>query len=342
MDYSKIDKGLCRIHSVIGSVNPHPYNIEAERKKVFQNRLYNPVFKYMRNTKSSSRLKSELLQMRFDSSVIGKLLKEKAREYMLKISLIESLGTPRVTQHSISLYGSPSKELVAKASKFLAQSKYSRSEAMSYSGVGAVKKFIDVFMTKGLNWKVETRSMAVRAAINAEKRVLYLNKDRTFSDLAIKKLMIHEVGTHVMRAENGRKQHLRLFTIGFPDYLATEEGLAVYNEEAAGVLTKADIMGYAGRTVAVDLGLKNSFSTVYNALLEYFPKEEAFSLAARAKRGLSDTSKPGGFTKDYLYLKGYIDVKSYIRRGGRIDLLYKGKIGIKHVPLLKKLNGNII
>lgn len=340
MDYKKIDRTLYSIQSQIGSINPHPANLESERKKVFQNRLYNPVFKYLRRTDNYGRLKQDILDLRFDSSPLGKLFREKAKELMLKINLIESLGTGSFTANSLELYGRPQKELVSRAMRFLKEAKYDKKDIDNYSGVGAVKKFIDIFMTKGLHWKVETRSMAVKAAINPGKRVLYLSKDRKFSDLAIKKLMVHEVGTHVMRAENGRKQHLRLFSSGFPNYLSTEEGLAVYNEEEAGVLRREDIMGYAGRVVAVEMALKNSFNTVYNDLLEYFPKEEAFTLASRAKRGLSTTSHPGGYTKDYLYLKGYLDVKDFVRKFGSTNALYVGKIGIQHVPIVKAISNN--
>ena len=92
---------------------------------------------------------------------------------------------------------------------------------------------------------------------------------------------------------------------------------------------------YAGRVLANDLSLKNSFCAVYNSLLEYFPKNDAWTLTLRAKRGLSDTSKPGAFTKDHIYLKGFLNVKKYAERGGDIKKLYIGKIGIEHVPLLK-------
>ncbi len=76
---------------------------------------------------------------------------------------------------------------------------------------------------------------------------------------------------------------------------------------------------------------------MYTALCDYFDQEDAFTLTLRVKRGLGDTSKPGAFTKDYLYLDGYYHVKEYVRKGGSLHALYTGKIGIEHVPFLPYL-----
>ena len=128
-----------------------------------------------------------------------------------------------------------------------------------------------------------------------------------------------------------------MFVFGFPGYLKTEEGLAVFNEERSGLLSNDILRTYAGRAVAVNLALKNSFSTVYTTLLEFFPKEEAYTIALRVKRGMTNTAKPGAHTKDHIYLSGWYSVKNFIAQGGRLNQLYIGKIGIQHVPLLSKL-----
>ena len=57
----------------------------------------------------------------------------------------------------------------------------------------------------------------------------------------------------------------------------TEEGLAVYMEEKAGLLSNAILKRHAGRVVAVDLSLQRSFSRCSHPC-EYFPKEDAFTI----------------------------------------------------------------
>ena len=148
---------------------------------------------------------------------------------------------------------------------------------------------------------------------------------------------MHEIGTHIKRAENAKEQKLKLFKIGFPYYLATEEGLAAYNEEIAGVHNNNILRQYAGRVIAVDLALKNAFNVVYTTLQQYFTDFEAFTITLRVKRGLKNTQQPGSYTKDHVYLKGLYAVKDFVRKGGNIKDLYIGKIGIEHVPLIKHM-----
>ncbi|MFW5645035.1 MAG: tyrosine/phenylalanine carboxypeptidase domain-containing protein, partial [Bacteroidota bacterium] len=76
---------------------------------------------------------------------------------------------------------------------------------------------------------------------------------------------------------------------------------------------------------------------VYDEMKKYFRKEIAFKLALRAKRGISDTSEPGGCTKDHLYLKGYYEIRSFIENGGSYSDLYIGKTGLSHINKLHKI-----
>jgi hypothetical protein len=72
------------------------------------------------------------------------------------------------------------------------------------------------------------------------------------------------------------------------------------------------------------------------SFVNFFLQTSHFDLTLRVKRGLSDTSLPGGFTKDYLYLQGYYDVKEFASNHDVLDL-FVGKIGIGDVKLVKKI-----
>ncbi|MBT3720599.1 DUF1704 domain-containing protein, partial [archaeon] len=69
----------------------------------------------------------------------------------------------------------------------------------------------------------------------------------------------------------------------------------------------------------------------------YFSKESSWLMTLRAKRGLCNTSKPGAFTKDYVYLKGYIDVKNFIQNASCLHLLHYGKINIKQINTIMNI-----
>ena len=119
----------------------------------------------------------------------------------------------------------------------------------------------------------------------------------------------------------------------------TEEGLAVYNDEENKVNTKHELKTYAARVLAIHWSLKGGFREAFNELCKYVSQDAAWKLVVRAKRGLSDTSLPGAFTKDILYLKGHLAVRNYVRNGGNMEALYYGKVGIHDVEYLKDIPG---
>ncbi len=334
-DLDKLDRHLYFLNKKIKFSLVNPLNLEEEKKKVFADSSYNPKLVYKTSPYNLFDLRKELMELHFDDSLFGKLLHHKRNELLKTVMMLEHIGTPRFTACALNLYGRPSKDLVQKARTLLTLP--AEEEEGHYQGMSSVKKFLDAMLHQGLQWKVKEREMVAGASFDVGEKILFIHPKRRFSENDLKRLVVHEIGTHITRAENAKKRRHKLFLIGFPNYLMTEEGLAVYMEEKAGLLSNAILKRYAGRVVAVDLSLQRSFSSVYTTLCEYFPKEDAFTITMRTKRGMSDTSTPGALTKDYFYLQGYYQVKEYIKKGGSLDALYVGKVGIEHVPFLKYL-----
>ena len=328
------DRRLALLHKrILFSPWIQPINADIEKAKLMKDRLYDPILRYRKPLNNFDLIKKELQDMKTEPTIIGHLLKQKKKELINLVDLIKSVGTREFTHRAILQYGKPDVDLVRKARVLL--NLETETHSVHYDSVSTIKKFLDVLLRHGFNWQVKKADIVVGASFNVTRKTIYINKNKLFSENDIKRLIVHEIGTHITRAENGKNQHYKLFYVGFPNYLITEEGLAVYNEEKAGLLTNNILKTYAGRVIAVDLALKNSFSTTYNSLLEFFSKEEAWILTLRAKRGLIDTSKAGACPKDYLYLAGLYKVKEFVRKGGSIKDLYIGKIGTEHVPLLK-------
>jgi hypothetical protein len=96
---------------------------------------------------------------------------------------------------------------------------------------------------------------------------------------------------------------------------------------------------FALRVLAVDWASRMSFSAVFeNLIRQGVPEEPAWSLTLRAKRGLTDTGRPGCYTKDVAYFRGYLKVGKFIKDGGSWDDLMKyGKVSIDHLPALRAL-----
>ena len=332
-DLEKFDRMVYLLNKKIRFRVVNPINVEKEKKKIMKDKTYNPQLQYKIFKNDLPDVRRELMKLHSDESILGRFLSCKRNEMLKMVFMLQSIGTPKFSSAALNMYGRPSKDLVKQSRQLLDLE--SDKESTQYTGINSVKKFLDALLSQGLNWKVKEMEMLVGAYFDVSEQVLYINSKRRFSENDLKRLVVHEIGTHITRAENARKQKHRLFWIGLHNYLPTEEGLAVYNEEQAGLLNNDILKMYAGRVVAVDLALKSSFSSVYNSLLEFFSKDDAFILAMRVKRGMADTSNPGGFSKDHYYLKGYYEVKKYVKKGGKLDPLYAGKIGIEHIPFLK-------
>ena len=64
-------------------------------------------------------------------------------------------------------------------------------------------------------------------------------------------------------------------------------------------------------------------------------------LTFRQKRGLTDTSKPGGYSKDLVYFEGLVDVYNWLKKNNfDITDLYIGKLSTQDVEKAKNLNPN--
>jgi len=345
---TKVDRDLAAVASRLRIAHLNPINVNDERKKIFNDNCYNPHFKYKVKPSDYTQYTKKLHSLETDKSVYGTLLRKKIIELERMIALLQHIGKRDFTKYSVQLYNKPSQDLVKEAKHILEANEESlweryakkhkpRKQGTPYSRLSLNKIFSDTFKVKRYDWDVIEKEMVAGAAVSTKNKVLYLNKKRPFTAADVQRLIIHEIGTHATRAENGAKQPYKLFHYGFPNYLVTEEGLAAYNEYRHGLLSPTILRNYAGRVIANHHSLKHNFSSVYNHLLDYFPKHDAWTLTLRSKRGLTNTSKPGAFTKDHIYLKGFLAIKHYAEQGGDLTPLMIGKIGLEHIQLLSLL-----
>ncbi len=139
---------------------------------------------------------------------------------------------------------------------------------------------------------------------------------------------------------NGSLQPYQLFQRGLADYLATEEGLAVYNQERTEFGETEKKYWPASSVVGIYRAMYGSFADVYAELVKLgFSMDRAWKVALKAKRGLADTSKPGAFTKDFVYFKGHRMILDFIEKGGDLRNLYYGKINMNDLDIVKKVKG---
>ena len=143
----------------------------------------------------------------------------------------------------------------------------------------------------------------------------------------------HEIGVHMVTTINATLQPLRIFQLGLPINTLTQEGLAVMSEYLSGSLNTHRLRELALRIITIRLMLKgNDFRKTYLYLIEDYKLDlnTAFYLTARVYRG-------GGFTKDYLYLRGFRDILKYYNAGNSLDNLLIGKTSMKYLDVITEM-----
>lgn len=332
----EIDLELDRIGRGISFYAINPTNEDEEKEKFFKDKDYNPHFRYEKYSEDIGELQDKLQSLCPDNTIMGYLLKQSRNIDYSMLNMIKHRGMQKFTKYSILCYGAPDADLVKKAKKILKDLKPIK-EKKDLTTEDIKKRMKYAFLKYGFNWKITEKKMTASAAVKAGEKELVIKKDEKFSERIIKRLIVHEIGTHIMRCENGCQQPYKLFERGLPNYLMTEEGLAVVNEERHNCLDNAVLRRYAARVIAVDMALRHSFKEVFREMAKHLDEEQAWRTTVRAKRGLGDTSQQGGCTKDFAYLRGYFAVKKFIEEGGDVQKLYYGKIGIQHVEYMDKI-----
>jgi hypothetical protein len=150
----------------------------------------------------------------------------------------------------------------------------------------------------------------------------------------VKGVMNHEIGTHLLRTLNERKQiwYKKRDKFGLGPYIETEEGLASLNtmiECAMQGYKKPYLWRAALHYFSSYFASCMSFVQLYNRLERYLDDPvKRFKEVLRVKRGIYDTSLPGGCYKDQVYLSGAIKI---LQNRSKINFckLYSGKLALE-------------
>ncbi len=206
-----------------------------------------------------------------------------------------------------------------------------------------------------------------------EQRIVYIPND---ADASLRKfpltkkrvegLIAHEIGTHVVRRENGMKSPLALLGIGLAGYLPGEEGIATYNEQrATGVSHLAGGLGYLAISWAVGLdGTPRNFRDLFEVMSPYLflsvvkqlslsdlpldfddierkVKRNAWARCIRTFRGTSGLTPGCCLTRDIIYLEGNIAILDLLKtEPAKESEFYLGKYDPtkkQHLSILREL-----
>ena len=345
-EIKKIEKQYYSITSKFVLNFPKILNLAQEKKIFFENIengiIYNPWFEYQKkefDTEKIKELKNLKIDLKDDYYNIKLLYKQRIKSKLYEIKCHQNWGDPISTRYVLKYRGEPNLSLLNKAKDYCNNYERKKIKFTTMTAMQAGELINEeVFRLTGEKIKINyVLCMASKMNIMPADQTICINSSEEFTSFDVERLKVHEIGVHYLRYFNGKNLNIKLLQKGTSNYIETEEGMAVYFEEIKGVSSNAQMHIYAGRVIATYYALRMSFYEVFNILKEYgFSDENAFNMVTRAKRNISDTSKPGGFTKDYVYFKGYFRIKRYAQNHD-ISELFIGKIKLEDVHLLRAL-----
>lgn len=257
------------------------------------------------------------------------------REQVTWATALATHDANAIAEASMSIHGTISQSVYAYAQEIVHALDTPDPEPGSVEPATAAHVLEQVLREAGATgWScVVSHALVARMSVSAARQQVRLNASALFTPSEIVRLSVHEVGVHVMRSVHGSRQVNPLLALGIgPRHLPTEEGLAVWLEEQVGVLSEPDLRKYALRVLAAEAACSGSFADVYATVRPHTTAANAYTLTMRVKRGIADTSQPGGYVKDKVYLEGLLHARCELHY--RVDprIMWAGKISFDLLP----------
>jgi len=319
-----------------------PSNIYTIKKEFFESEYHKVIpYHYRLLPIDPDILKRELYNLKMediDDPSMSHLFRQKREELDLQISMLSTRGTTQFFHNSIRLYGEVGEGLFQTASMILSeleeeieQDPDQRIDALEFSAYA--RKEFEFFKSQHPEFKSKIHLRKDVNIMMVNQGELYIPADYTAHKLEAKALIQHEIGTHVLSYFNGSQQPLTQLSTGLSDYDILQEGVAVMSEYFSGCLSVNRLRTLAGRVVAGKALLEGgNFNTIFQLLFDHhgFSQEHAFNITSRIMQG-------GGFLKDIIYLKGFVELRAYLMDGGDFEFLFAGKFGFNHIHIIQEL-----
>lgn len=339
----RLDDRLAEIDRQIALLSYiNPRNLSEQKTLFLAHPDASPRFFYREVELDTESLRKELRRLPAVDHVLYPLYAAKIREIDDKLSLIESRDSADFAELSHSIFGKVTKAAYQEAVSFIKKEADhiipdDSPELEGKKVIDTLREFLDTH--KLSHWKISLLDESVADIQITKKGSILLKKDAVFRSNRLQALLVHEIGTHVFRYENGRMQPFRLLERGTVGYLRTEEGLAVWNQNQLGINLGDKKLRPAYLIIAAHMAQKMGFVDLFHFLKSTYNLEndEAWHLCLKVKRGYKNTDRAGAFTKDIIYWTGLKEVETFFKKGGEIADIYLGKISVKDIPLVRSI-----
>lgn len=317
-----------------------PLNLESEQRRFLTGEVKNPVFVYPAVQFDPYKLREMLEAFVLDDSPLGTLFERKRWEILAKMDLVTHRGVPSFFDKSVALYGGMDAFLVEEArALWSTRPDHFKDAGRDYTALEALHRMERFFRKVGLaHWRVKLRSDLVADCTAGKENTFFIREGAMFTETRLRMVRAHEIETHVFTAENGKLQPYKIFQRGTGDYLTTQEGLAIYNQERAVTGVTEKHFWNVALVLLIDVAMNGSFREVFEVALSMgFSEEKSFQLALKSKRGFESTVTFGAFTKDLIYFRGKRLIEDFVASGGDLRRLYLGKIDLGSLELVEAI-----
>ncbi len=341
----EIDKQLVEIDSRINFLMlVSPVNGNKAWKEFKQSGYKkSPVFHYRMIPDDPELMKRALYNIQveeIDDPTLSFLFREKRAETDKMLTMLIERESSDFFYGSLQLYGSVENQLLEDAKNIIEIVSSDRRDEGDESDYYNASEFAELARQElrylqqqwsGVKDKVEIKDSI--DSMMVDKGVFYIPKKTRMLKQRAEAMIQHEIGTHVATFYNGQNQPLKLLSSGIPGFEELQEGIAVLAEYLSGGLSAKRMKVLAGRVIAVDSLINHQdFVKTFELLVEqyHFHDKNAFFIATRVYRG-------GGFTKDAIYLRGFLALIKYLKEGNSLEPLLIGKIRQNYIPVIEEL-----
>jgi uncharacterized protein (TIGR02421 family) len=337
----KVQKLDAQLHEIVSGIDileaVTPLNYREQKQEFFDSRFsVNPAFSYNTHEVDIFGLKRQLYNLGVDSLAdtdLQRLYAEVIESYVDKIDQFESVGSLEFLYDSLRYYGEPSEKDLRNANFILhLPDSLEDSEERSLNAEAIVKALSEFARAQNYDHEIKLVDGMIANALVGGLTVK-VNTAARASETEVRALAHHELGVHLCTTLNGRRQPLKILSLGSPVNTTTQEGLAILCEYLSGALTIPRLKVLALRVLAVASMIREKdFKKTFMLLVDQHGAEPdlAFTICARVYRG-------GGFTKDYLYLQGFHQMLNAYESRPDFHNLLSGKVSLEQLDLVTRL-----
>ena len=333
--------------------------MEVKNKFFKENCQKLPIYNYPAYDDSELHLILDETNKYFGDTSYDLWLKTKTEEIKKSSQLIKVCGTKEFFKISSNIYGTPTTPIhdnvtkpITLSNQFekiidaIENSSIRLKASPSLSSSEVAKKIDDKVKLYFNEYAPQIQLVKnLSAKATATSKYIRIREGSEFDQADINQLLNHEAYIHVATTINGRKQYnMKILGANYGSVTKTQEGLAVFSEFISGSIDVDRLKRISDRTLAIQMAIDGAdFIDVYNYFInEGISKHQAFENSRRVFRGGVLT---GGapFTKDLVYLDGFIRVFNFLRSAislGKIEcieLLFSGKIDLDDMPVIYSL-----